>query len=260
MIKQKITVTRREACALLAAGLCLSLGLILFIAFPGFDFSGLIFLGLGGVILLYWLLARLSRTGRKGAKLMTLLLTLCLALGLTAAGITGGEILRASRGAPETDCPYLVVLGAGVNGTKPSLSLQNRLDAAYAYLAAHPDTLCVVSGGQGGGEDISEAECMFRELTARGIGESRILKEEAAVNTRENIRFSLDLIAQRTGTRPDTIGLVSSEYHLCRASHFARAEGVTAVGIPGETSWFLLKVNYLLREIAAMWYYRLFGF
>ena len=152
-----------------------------------------------------------------------------------------------------------MVLGAGVNGTVPSLSLKERLNAAYDYLIAHPDAVCVVSGGQGRGEDITEALCMFTDLTDRGIAPERVWMEDRATSTRENIRFSLDLIEEKTGTRPAEIGLVSSEYHLYRAGLLARAEQVMSFGIPAKTSWVTLRVNYFLREIAAVWYYTIFG-
>ena len=153
----------------------------------------------------------------------------------------------------------MVVFGAGVNGNVPSLSLRNRIDGAYNYLAANPDAICIVSGGQGTGENISEAECMFRELTKMGIGAERIWQEDQSTSTRENLKFSLDLIQQRTGIRPTEIGLLSSEYHLYRAGLFAQEQGVTAYGIPAETSWVSLRINYYLREIVAVWYYTLFG-
>ena len=157
------------------------------------------------------------------------------------------------------DCDYVVVLGAGVNGTRPSLSLQERIDAAYDYLVAYPDPVCIVSGGQGNGENITEAQCMYNELTAMGIETDRIWLEQRATNTRDNIRFSLDIIEEETGTRPDRIGLVSSEYHLYRAGLFARSENVIANGIPAKTSWVTLRINYFLREIVAVWYYTLLG-
>jgi uncharacterized SAM-binding protein YcdF (DUF218 family) len=100
---------------------------------------------------------------------------------------------------------------------------------------------------------------MCRELKAMGIDESRIWLEDKSTSTRENLRFSLALIESRIGTRPQTVGLVSSEYHLFRAGLFAADEGVQAVGIPAKTSWLSLRINYFLREIVAVWAYWVFG-
>ena len=100
---------------------------------------------------------------------------------------------------------------------------------------------------------------MFNDLTARGIDENRVWMEEQATDTRENIRFSLDLIEEKTGNRPTEIGLVSSEYHLYRANLFAREEKIISYGIPARTGWVTLRINYYLREIAAVWYYQILG-
>jgi uncharacterized SAM-binding protein YcdF (DUF218 family) len=116
-----------------------------------------------------------------------------------------------------------------------------------------------VSGGQGNNELISEAQCMFNELTRMGIGEDRIWMEDQSTSTRENLRFSLALIQERTGVKPARIGLVSSEYHLFRAGLMAGDEDVTALGIPARTSWISLRINYFMREIVAVWAYLLLG-
>lgn len=227
-------------------------------AVVGYQFSALLCLGIAGVTGIYLMLSLLAGKCPGLVRGISLILTGCLTVGAVAAAVTGSIIVRAAAG-QRRDCAYVVVLGAGVNGTEPSLSLRNRIDAAYDYLTAYPTAICVVSGGQGTGEQITEASCMQRELVARGIASSRIWMEDAATNTRENIRFSLDLIEKKTGDRPTEIGLISSEYHLYRAGLLAKAEGVNACGIPAKTTWITLRVNYYLREIAAVWYYTVLG-
>ncbi len=235
------------------------LGLFFQFAMVGYRFSALICFGVAALIACYWLLAVLSEKHRRGAVILRRLLTVCVCIGVVLAAVTGVVIGLAGRGSPETECEYIIVLGAAVHGNAPSLSLCNRLDAAYAYLTAHPDAICIVSGGKGDGEQISEARCMYDYLTARGIAPERIWMEERAANTEENLAFSLALIQARTGSRPETVGIVSSEYHLFRAGLFAREQGVTAVGIPGKTEKVSLRINYFLREIAGVWHYYVFG-
>ena len=234
------------------------LGIVIRVIFNTFRFTGYILMGCGAVLACYLLLPRLAKKKPKLAKVLLAVMSFGLGIGVIAAVITGVIIVR-TWNMPAVACDYVVVLGAGVNGTVPSLSLRDRLDAAYDYLVAYPDAVCVVSGGQGNGEDITEALCMYNDLTARGIAPERVWMEEQAVNTRENIRFSLDLIEEKTGTRPNEIGLVSSEYHLYRAGLFAREENVTSYGIPARTSWATLRINYFLREIVAVWYYTILG-
>lgn len=239
--------------------LFLLLGLILYFGVPGYGFSGLVAFGIAALILCYRLLGAFAKRHPKPAKVLRMIMTVCLCLGLIAAAITGIFIARAGFGSADTPCQYVIVLGAGVNGTVPSLSLRYRLDAAYDYLTANPDAICIVSGGQGPGEDITEAACMYADLTAHGIAPERIWLEDAATNTRENIANSLSLIEEKTGVRPESAGIISSEYHLYRAGMFASEQGLEMVGIPAKTRWVSLRINYFLREIVAVWYYTLLG-
>ena len=239
--------------------LCLLLvGVIIRTVFSGFRFTAYICWGCAGVLTFYLLLPHLAKKKPRLARLLMVAASVAMGIGIIAAAVTGVIIARACGGRGVV-CDYVVVLGAGVNGTVPSLSLRERLNAAYDYLIAYPEAVCVVSGGQGNGEDITEAKCMFDDLTARGIEPERVWMEDRATNTQENIRFSLNLIEEKTGTRPSEIGLVSSEYHLYRAELLARSENVSAYGIPARTSWVTLRINYFLREIVAVWYYTILG-
>ena len=235
------------------------LGAVFYRAIHGHGFLGLISFCIAGVITCYYLLNFLQRRFEKTAKLLRILFTAGLCLGILIFAVTEGIIIKASLGSSENDCKYMVVLGAKVNGTAPSVSLSDRLDATYDYLTEHPQVIAILSGGQGEDEGISEAQCMFEQLTARGIDAQRLWLEEQATSTWENLKFSLNLIEEKTGIRPEKIGLLSSEYHLFRASLFARDCGVEAQGIPARTSWPSIRINYFLREVAGVWHYIILG-
>ena len=224
--------------------------------FPGYRFSAALCFGFAALLLIFYSLSK--HPTPVVIKIRAALLAVTL-LGLLAATVTGSFILRSAHPQEDRECEYIVVLGAGVNGTVPSLSLWERICAARDYLTAHPDTVAVLSGGQGSGEAITEAACIYRELTDMGIDPSRLLLEERSTSTIENLRFSMDIVETATGKRPTAIGIVSSEYHLFRATLFARELGLDAHGIPAKTSWVTLRLNYYLREIAAVWKYLLLG-
>lgn len=235
------------------------LGIFCFCAVHGHDFLGIVSCGIAGVISCYYLIA-LVRTKRIfAAKILNTVLTSLLCLGLCAFVITEAIIIHASRGDSDTEFQYLIVLGAKVNGTSPSLSLNDRLQSAYDYMTAHPDVIAVLSGGQGADEGISEAQCMFNELSKRGISADRLWLEDQATSTWENLQFSLRIIEEKTGTRPETIGLLSSEYHLYRAGLFAEACGIDAALIPASTSWPTIRLNYFMREVVAVWKFIILG-
>lgn len=229
---------------------------LFFFSLVGYDFSAYICLGIAFVLLAYYLLKRFPG---KTSTWLRRILTLCLVLGILLAAVTGVFIGSAATGSEDTSCEYIIVLGAAVHGNVPSLSLRERLDAACDYLQENPDTICVVSGGMGNGENITEALCMYDYLTDKGIEPERIWQEDKASSTHENIAFSLDLIQKKTGVRPTEAGIISSEYHLYRAGLIAHAQGLETTGIPATTTWLSLRINYFLREIVAVWYYKLLG-
>ena len=240
---------------LIAAALLVILAFVLMIV-PGYQFSITLCFAFAALLVLMYYLRKFPTPLTAGIfKIICILLI----LGIIAATVTGGFILSAAHPGELPACDYIVVLGAGVRGTTPSLSLRERLGAAYDYLTAHPDTVAVLSGGQGPGEEITEAACMYRELTEMGINGSRLLLEENSSTTMENLTFSMDVLETETGSRPEKIGIVSSEYHMFRAKLFAKELGLEAVGIPARTSWITLRLNYYLREIVAVWKYFVLG-
>lgn len=223
-------------------------------ALIGYGFMALLLAGIGVVLLLYELFDRLQKRGLKHA--LTVLLCVCVACFI-AIEI---PIVRASSGDGDYEADYLIVLGAGVNGSTPSLSMVNRLDAALDYLQSHPDCTAIVSGGQGSGEDITEAQAMYDYLTARGIPPEQVLMEDRASSTKENLLFSFDII-RSLGHVPEStdIAVVSSEYHLYRAGYMARQLGIEVHGVAGHTSYPVLMFNYFIREAFATAYMWVFG-
>ncbi len=159
-------------------------------------------------------------------------------------------MIHAANNKPEGK-ETLIVLGCRVYGERASLSLRERLDAAYEYLEAHPQAYCVVSGGQGVGENISEAECMYRYLTDKGIDGSRIYKEDESTTTRENLEFSLQVI--RENGLPSNIAIATSEYHQYRAGLIAKALGIENTAVCGKTAKWLFPTFYV-RELYGILY------
>ena len=226
---------------------------------PGYSFTALVCLCLAAVILFYTAMPFLGQHFPGLAKVLTLGVTAVLVLGLCVCAVTEALIIKASFGDPGAQVDYVVVLGAKVRDDGPSVSLWDRIYAARDYLEAHPHTVAVLSGGKGKDEPMSEAQCMFTELLALGIEPGRLWQEDKAESTWENIRFSLDLIQKETGARPTKIGVLSSEYHLFRASLFAKKNQVEFVGIPARTSRLSQRINHFMREVAGVWHYIILG-
>ena len=182
-----------------------------------------------------------------------------LAAGIAVFGVIEAPIVAGARTDAPDDVEYLVGLGAGLHGDVPSLSLTDRLEGALAWLEAHPDCVAVVSGGQGPGETMTEGEAMGIWLEARGIDPSRIIVEDRATSTQENLEYSFALIRGRGGEPDGNCAIVTSEYHLYRAKALAARQGVECFGVAARTSWPTLMLNYFIREGFAVTYYRLTG-
>ena len=179
-------------------------------------------------------------------------LAMFIAMGLVYFVIIEIPIIDEASGDGDFDADYLIVLGAAVHGDIPSLSLVERLEAAKDYLIKHPDTVVIVSGGQGGGENVSEARAMYEWLCANGIDSTRIIMEDKASSTYENLKFSREIINELSDDA--TVAVVSSEYHLCRAKLIAKTLGMEIHTVAAQTTYFTVMLNYFIREAFGVTY------
>lgn len=169
-----------------------------------------------------------------------------------AAGIflyTEGKILSCMNSRKEADCAWLIVLGAHVEGDRVTDSLKRRLDRAFRYLESHPYARAVLSGGQGEGEAVSEAEAMAGYLKAKGIDPKRLILEDRSTTTEENLRFSKALI----GSVEEPVGIVSNNFHLYRACLLAERLGYRKACPMAAGCHPVLLINYMVREFFAVW-------
>lgn len=200
-----------------------------------------------------------ARKSSRSACFAARILSLLLAMGLTVFAVLEIEIVRYGRTDNERAVSAVVILGAGVNGTTPSLSLRVRLDAALAYIADKPDIPIVVTGGQGSGEDVTEARCMADWLIAHGVGSDRIYLEEQASNTRENVDYSLAVLSSLGIDPTGSIAVVTADYHLLRARLYWGTPFMVPVAANMPSSFWPLTLNYYIRESLAVAKLLVFG-
>ena len=178
------------------------------------------------------------------------LLALLAAVIIILVVVLSGLMIKSASQKP-SDKETVVILGCGIYGERASLMLLERLDAAYDYLIENKDAVCILSGGQGYGEDISEAECMYRYLANKGIDKERLYKEDKSTSTRENLAFSKEIIEQH-GFSPK-VAIVTNEFHEYRSGRVAKTLGLEASSIPGRTAWWLFP-TYYVRELYGILY------
>ena len=202
--------------------------------------AAVLMFGLGIVVLLFGRIPYES-------PIVVVAVILALSLILTFVFVEAVIISHMSDQAPDgVEC--IIVLGAAVKGTRPSSALYNRIVTAAEYLHNNPDTVAVLSGGQGTGEDISEAECMRRELVRMGIDESRLILEDESTDTAENMDNSMALI----GDKYESIAVVTNNFHVYRALRLARARTdrtVYAISAPFDTP---LIIHFMVREFVGL--------
>lgn len=146
---------------------------------------------------------------------------------------------------PPPENTTVIILGCKVKGERPSLMLSKRINAAYEYLSENSGAMCIVSGGQGNDEIMSEAECMKRELVKKGISEERIIMEDKSTSTDENLSFSLKKM-QENGLG-GSVTIITSEFHQLRAKMIASEYFPESYAVSAPTAWYLLP-TYWVRE------------
>ena len=193
---------------------------------------------------IYWskFLALLSEN--KTLRIIAITITAIAGVLIILAAVISAFMLSAVN-SPPPDNSTVIILGCKVKGERPSLMLSKRINAAYEYLVENPDTMCIVSGGQGSDEIMSEAECMKRELVKKGIAEERIIMEDKSTSTDENLRFSLEKM-QENGLS-GSVTIVTSEFHQLRAKMIASEYFPESYAVSAPTAWYLLP-TYWVRE------------
>jgi uncharacterized SAM-binding protein YcdF (DUF218 family) len=150
--------------------------------------------------------------------------------------------------APHVDA--VIVLGAKV-GT-PALT-QRTLQGFKYYQEGKTDTI-VLSGGQGPGEAVPEAEAMkaviTRQVTHMGGGAPTVILEKESASTVGNIYNSKALVP-----RAKSVVIVSDAYHLARSVLIAKKAGFRDVYWDAPASGYYSKRDlayYYLREAVAV--------
>lgn len=215
---------------------------------------GIIFPGAAGSLFIVYII--IKRRLRNGQSLISnpfarkLIYSFCIIAFLSFALIEA-IIVYNSSSQEETGTDYLIILGAGVNGNVVSQTLQERLLKGIDYLNKHPDTKVIVSGGQGFGENTSEAEAMEKYLISGGIEKMRIIKEDKSTSTMENFRFSKDILQSVDKGDTTQVMVITSDFHMLRAKMLARRAGFEPFGITCSTP-VSVRLNCYIREYFAL--------
>jgi uncharacterized SAM-binding protein YcdF (DUF218 family) len=219
----------------------------------GLDF-GVLFPGAAGALLLVFCIVKIHIGFNKPViknRMLSAVIFSVIVLWLISFFII--EFLIVYNSVPDTEqkADYLIVLGAGLNGEEPSLTLLERLYKGLEYLNKNTDTKVIVSGGKGQGERIAEAEAMKRFLVDNGVDEARIIKEDKSTSTMENFVFSKELIIGDGGSEKSVIAIITNDFHIMRSKMLARRNGIEPYAISCRTPLPVLP-NCYIREYFAV--------
>ena len=206
---------------------------------------GIIF-ALAGVFLQNKSIADRIKKYGKDHKTIINLLQIFIAISLLTFFIVEGNIIYYGNRSQYKKADYVIVLGAGLKGNNMSLTLFKRMEKALEYVNTFKDSKIVLSGGQGPGENISEAEAMEKFLLKNGIAKDRIIKEDKSRNTFENFKYSIEKLDEATKNHK-SIALITSDFHMFRSIYTAKKFGLSPYSVPARVHP-LLAPNYYVRE------------
>ena len=230
-----------------------------------------------GIILTACLLPSITKwiKTNKSGKIIASAICIILCLALLNFSIFEIKVLKFAASKPADHASWVIVLGAKVKvGTGPSLEYSVRLKNAAQYInnqalyAKQNSSLgknnvrLILTGGKGPDEPITEAEGGYEYLTKNGylivgdepdavISKSNIFLEKKSTSTSENMKFAMEIIKENGGSEEDSVVIVSSSFHLYRASELAKEAGFKNTSYSGSTGLKLLIPFYYVREYAA---------
>lgn len=181
------------------------------------------------------------RKSKKGRIAFNSVMTIATVLGLCFAITLGSVALSAQSNADGQK--VVIILGCQVRGETPSLLLRRRIMSTYDYMLKNEDCVAILSGGQGSGERISEAECMRRLLVEKGIDESRLYIEDMSTSTDENIENSKKIIEENNLSTD--VAIATSDFHLKRATMIAEKHGLTPTRISSDSGFYGMPVFFV---------------
>ncbi len=247
-------------CLCLAVALETVLLLVFVVSLP--DFNAGNGLGIFGSLVLLGLTLNFGRVKKLAGlawqnawgKLGLIALGAVVCFGLIFVAVNSVKMLRAMKNYP-TAPNTVIVLGCRVKEQRPSRMLRRRLDTAYGYLAENSRVICIVSGGKGSDETISEALAMKKYLVQKGLDPDRIIMEDRSASTAENLKFSMEIIDGLGLER--NVTLVTDGFHQYRAGLIAKKQGAGQVNALSARTNPRFLPTYWVRELLAIGKFKL---
>ena len=152
-----------------------------------------------------------------------------------------GKVIAGSLINTAGQAEYAVVLGLALENGEPAPDLLERLGTARAYLEKYPEARLILTGGNADKSGRTEAAVMRDILTQQGVAEDRLILEDQAQTTKENISNIAGIIPA-----DEAVVMISSNYHMDRAVRNASEAGFSNImRLPAPSGFFAYGANML---------------
>lgn len=184
-------------------------------------------------------------------KIVAALLVLCFAMCVYVLGVNfyvvGSQkdrIVSRQQAQQLDDVDYILVLGCGIKGNRPSHMLEDRLLEALAIADGGQDCKVILSGDNSG-DSYNEVGVMKNYMLEKGFDEERIITDDTGFSTGESI--------ENAGEKYDAekIIIVTQHFHDYRALFIAQRMGIDAVAVASDPRQYSTWLWSNIREVAA---------
>lgn len=229
MLDRLLNIFKQNKKLYITGALLLVLPFIIRVILPHLDFLCTFLSFSGGCTIIYGLLLYFQKSKSKA---LSVTATVCkitawvlIIAFLVSFAVIEVKIISAAHTTDES-CDYILVLGCSVNGTELTRAARARADAAIEYLNKNPECTAILCGGQGKGDEISEAEAYYNYMVKNGIDSNRLIKEERSKDTRQNINFAKEYLPDVKGL---SVAVVTNDFHLYRSTVIMEKAGFTDI-------------------------------
>ena len=119
---------------------------------------------------------------------------------------------------------YVVVLGCGINGNRPTHMLEDRLLEGMAIASENEDCILMLTGDNSG-EDYNEVGVMKNYCIEAGFDESRIMTDDFGFSTGESMEN------MKNNFSAEKIIVITQDFHVYRALFIAEKIGLDAYAV-----------------------------
>ena len=178
------------------------------------------------------------------AIIVVILALIILTINLYVKETTKKQIINNSDYTKLENIDWIIVLGAGIWGDKPSPMLEDRLLEGINLYNNNVSNKIIMSGDHGR-EEYDEVNIMKNYAIEKGVPSENIFMDHAGFSTYESIYRAKEIFKAKK------VVIVTQKYHLYRALYIANQLGLEAYGVGSDPRKYVGATYRELREILA---------